>query len=90
MRRDSRQPVESFMGGGEVVAAARGLHQKETDMTRRAKGKLLFLAAAGASFILSVALWFGGDLERGQFVGLWVPSILALGALVMSDKRGSS
>jgi hypothetical protein len=59
-------------------------------MTTRTKGKLLFLAAAGASFVLSVALWFGGDRERGQFVGLWVPSVLALGALVMSDNRGRS
>jgi hypothetical protein len=59
-------------------------------MTTRTKGKLLFLAAAGASFVLSVALWFGGDRERGQFVGLWVPSVLALGALVMSDNRGAS
>lgn len=64
-----------------------GQHAKEMVMTRRTKGKLLFLLAAGASFVLSVSLWFGGDRERGQFVGLWVPSILALGALVMSEKR---
>ncbi|MHC5028118.1 MAG: hypothetical protein ACYTGR_15300 [Planctomycetota bacterium] len=56
-------------------------------MRSRTKGKLLFLATAGASFILSVSLWFTGDRERGQFVGLWVPSILALGALVMSEQR---
>ena len=56
-------------------------------MTKRTTGKLLFMAAAGASFVLSVSLWFGGDKERGQFVGLWVPSILALGALVMSADR---
>ncbi|MCA9291014.1 MAG: hypothetical protein KDA25_07795 [Phycisphaerales bacterium] len=59
-------------------------------MSKRRTGKILFMAAAGASFILSVALWFGGDRERGQFVGLWVPSILALGALVMSESRGTS
>ncbi len=59
-------------------------------MTNRTKGKLLFLAAAGASFVLSVSLWFGGDRERGLFVGLWVPSILALGALVMSESRDAS
>jgi hypothetical protein len=60
----------------------------ERAMTRRKTGKLLFLLAAGASFVLSVSLWFSGDRERGQFVGLWVPSILALGALVMSESRG--
>ena len=59
-------------------------------MSSRTKGKMLFLAAGGASFVLSVVLWFGGDRERGQFVGLWVPSILALGALVMSSGRESS
>ena len=58
-------------------------------MSNRTKGKFLFLGAAGASFVLSIALWFSGDRERGQFVGLWVPSILALGALVMSENRGS-
>jgi hypothetical protein len=47
---------------------------------------LIILAAAFVSFLLSVALWFGvfGDPDRllGLFVGLWVPSILALGALL--------
>ena len=56
-------------------------------MTRRTKGKMLFLTAAGASFVLSVSLWLSGDKERGQFVGIWVPSILALGALMMSGGR---
>jgi hypothetical protein len=58
-------------------------------VSNRKKAKVLFLAAAFASFVLSVSLWFSGDRERGQFVGLWVPSILALGALVMSEKRGT-
>jgi hypothetical protein len=47
---------------------------------------LIILAAAFASFLFSVSLWFGvvGDPDRGAglFVGLWVPSILALGALL--------
>lgn len=37
-----------------------------------------FLVAAGASFLASVALWFLIDRGAGLFVGLWVPSILAL------------
>ncbi len=53
---------------------------------------LVILAAAFASFLLSVSLWFGvfGDPDRllGIFVGLWVPSILALGALV--SPRGAA
>lgn len=48
--------------------------------------KALFLIAAGISFLLSVGLWFGGHREQGQFVGLWVPAILALGALTFAGR----
>ena len=41
-----------------------------------------FLAGAGLSFLASVGLWFLADREAGLFVGLWVPSILSLGALL--------
>ena len=44
----------------------------------------LFLAAAGISFLFSVALWFLADRETGLFVGLWVPSILSLAATLRS------
>ncbi|MDQ6912413.1 MAG: hypothetical protein M3119_04260 [Verrucomicrobiota bacterium] len=37
-----------------------------------------FLIATFASFIASVALWFLVNRDYGVFVGLWVPSILAL------------
>ncbi len=50
---------------------------------------LLFGIAAFLSFLLSVGLWFSGDRERGLFVGLWVPSILSLGALLVAAKGGS-
>ena len=46
-----------------------------------AKG--LFLVAAGISFLASVSLFFSGDHERGIFVGIWVPSILSAGALLL-------
>lgn len=52
-------------------------------------GKLLFIAAAGISLVASVWLWFDGQREEGLFVGLWVPSILALGALVFASRRDS-
>ena len=42
----------------------------------------LFLTAALLSFGLSVALFFSGEESEGIFVGLWVPSILALGAFL--------
>ena len=47
------------------------------------RAKAAFLVAAGVSFLLSVALWFSGHKEQGAFVGLWVPSILSLGALML-------
>lgn len=37
--------------------------------------------AALISFVLSVSLWFTGSEQEAIFVGLWVPSILALGTL---------
>jgi hypothetical protein len=43
----------------------------------------LVLLAAFVSFVLSVILWFGGHHDQGIFVGLWVPSILSLGAIVL-------
>ena len=55
-------------------------------MSRLQRGKLLFCVAAGLSFLLSVSLWFSGSREQGLFVGLWVPSILALGALLLAGK----
>ncbi len=51
-----------------------------------------FLGAAFASFLLSVTLYFqaGDDVSErlnGIFVGIWVPSILALGAFVLAHGR---
>ena len=40
------------------------------------------LLAAFTSFVLSVSLWFLGYRDEGVFVGIWVPSILSLGALL--------
>jgi hypothetical protein len=39
-----------------------------------------FLGAAFASLTVSVVLWFLVDQASGLFVGMWVPSILALWA----------
>ncbi|MFN0137890.1 MAG: hypothetical protein ACKVS9_17440 [Phycisphaerae bacterium] len=51
--------------------------------------KYLIFAAAGLSFLLSVYLWFNGQREEGQFVGIWVPSILAVGAFaLLGVKKG--
>jgi hypothetical protein len=55
-------------------------------MSSITKAKILILIAAGLSFLLSVSLWFAGMQNEGQFVGLWVPSILAFGALILSGR----
>ena len=70
-----------------VVPAAGG---RSPGMIRHKTAALAILAAAFASFLLSVTLWFTDHRETGIFVGLWVPSILALGAftLVAVDRRG--
>jgi hypothetical protein len=54
--------------------------------------KAALLVAAFASFLLSVTLYFqaGDDVLgrlNGIFVGVWVPSILALGAFVLAGSR---
>jgi hypothetical protein len=52
------------------------------------KSQLLFCVAAFISFVASVSLWFGGYKEEGVFVGIWVPSILSLGTLLLAGKPG--
>ena len=50
-------------------------------------GRRLILLGAFVSFVLSVSLWFAGNHDQGIFVGLWVPSILALGGLSSGGSR---
>jgi len=51
------------------------------------------LIAAAASLALSISLYFAGneqtDKLNGIYVGVWVPSILALGAFLLAGKRES-
>lgn len=46
------------------------------------KARALIGLAAFLAFGLSVGLYFSGDEMAGIFVGIWVPSILALGTFV--------
>jgi hypothetical protein len=55
---------------------------------RAEKARALILLAALISFLLSVGLFFLDDETRGIFVGLWVTSILALGALILPPPPG--
>lgn len=61
-------------------------HAMEGNALSTARG--LILLAALLSFGLSVGLYFLGDETDGIFVGLWVPSILALGAFIAPRSGG--
>jgi hypothetical protein len=53
--------------------------------------KTAALLGSFLSFVLSVSLYFTADDTDGRlagiYVGIWVPSILALGALILSGSR---
>jgi hypothetical protein len=50
-------------------------------------GASLVSLAALFAFVLSVVLWFTDSREEALFTGLWVPSILALGAFYAALRR---
>lgn len=47
----------------------------------------LILSAAGLSLIVSIGVFLSGHRLQGIFIGLWVPSILALGHLLLGETR---
>jgi hypothetical protein len=51
-----------------------------TAVRRASMGVALISLAAFLSFVLSVTLWFTDSRQEALFTGLWVPSILAVGA----------
>ena len=51
------------------------------------RARTLVVVGAFVSFLFSVSLWFAGMRDEGLFVGLWVPSILGLGNLLLSARR---
>jgi hypothetical protein len=50
-------------------------------------GARLITLAAFLAFVLSVVLWFTDSREEALFTGLWVPSILAVGAFYAALRR---
>jgi hypothetical protein len=53
----------------------------------RDPGAWLITLAAFLAFALSVVLWFTDCRQEALFTGLWVPSILALGAFYAALRR---
>ena len=56
---------------------------------RIVRARAMVLLAALIGLVLSISLWFRGHEMQGIFVGLWVPSILSLGALVLPHQRST-
>ena len=56
-------------------------------MSKQAVAKTSYVVGAAISFLLSVYLWFTGSKEQGLYVGLWVPSILSFGTLMLGGSR---
>ena len=57
----------------------------ENSVPTISNAKRFVISAALLSLAMSVGLFFSGDQVRGVYVGLWVPSILSLGNLVLKD-----
>jgi hypothetical protein len=74
---------EAF-GDRYICVKGFGNTQRGGNMPGIWKVKGLFFLAAGISFLLSVYLWFNGQKDQGVFVGVWVPSILSSGALLLA------
>ena len=51
------------------------------------KSDYLILFAAVMSFLLSVGLWFSGMHTEGQYVSIWVPSILIFGVYLRIARK---
>ena len=79
MQRQQAQPERA---AAQAIARRRGA--VGSVMSRP---KSLFFLAAGLSFVMSVSLFFTGSREQGIYVGIWVPSILSAGALLLGDSR---
>jgi len=67
--------------------ATPGTRPRRRGISRQTLAKTGFTVAAGLSFLFSVSLWFSGSKQEGVFVGLWVPSILSFGTLLLGGMR---
>jgi hypothetical protein len=68
-------------------ARVRGREASLTVDNEIVRTKAYFFSAAVISFVLSIYFYFTGDHERGIFVGIWVPSILSAGSLLIGGAR---
>lgn len=64
-------------------------HTGDRSVSKANTAKLGYVIAAGISFLLSVYLWFTGHKDQGVYVGLWVPSILSFGSLMLQGRKAT-
>ena len=76
---DARQRRDADVRARRVAQARKVLGQNP--------GASLITLAAFLAFVLSVVLWFTDSREEALFTGLWVPSILAVGAFYAALRR---
>lgn len=62
---------------------ANELTNKQTLNRKKWVAKSFIFLAAFLSMIFSIYLFHSGDTQNGIFVGIWVPSILSAGVLLM-------
>jgi hypothetical protein len=71
-------PAHPQHTSAQDAGAGRGARARR--LIGRDPGASLITLSASLAFVLSVVLWFTGSRQEALFTGLWVPSILALGA----------
>jgi hypothetical protein len=80
-------PVDPQHTSEQDAGAGRGARAQR--LLRRDPGASLITLSASLAFILSVVLWFTDSRQEALFTGLWVPSILALGAFYAALRHHS-
>ena len=76
---DAQRRTDQYVGASPAVRARKVLGKDP--------GATLITLAAFLAFVLSVTLWFTDSREEALFTGLWVPSILAVGAFYAALRR---
>ena len=78
-------PADAQRRTDQYVGASPGARARK--VLGKDPGATLITLAAFLAFVLSVTLWFTDSREEALFTGLWVPSILAVGAFYAALRR---
>ncbi len=81
-------PADAQHASDQDAGTRRGARARR--LIGRDPGASLITLAAFLAFVLSVVLWFTDSRQEALFTGLWVPSILALGAFYAALRRHST